>query len=118
MIPWHRLLGLALMDYFHDTGWRVDVEKDLALQRQLLDVLIIETGTETALPLAEPCDGFEALRPHNLLTYKSHHEPLDVWAVEELIGHYVNSTIARPWNHARRRSSLACMRCASGFLSV
>lgn len=90
MIPWHRLLGLALMDYFHGTGWRVDVEKDLALQRQLLDVLIIETGTETALPLAEPCDGFEALRPHNLLTYKSHHEPLDAWAVEELIGHYVN----------------------------
>ena len=37
------------MDYFHDTGWWVDVEKDLALQRQLLDVLIIETGTEAAL---------------------------------------------------------------------
>ncbi|NJM11310.1 MAG: hypothetical protein HC889_04930 [Synechococcaceae cyanobacterium SM1_2_3] len=30
------------------------------------------------------------MRPHNLLTYKSHHEPLDAWAVEELIGHYVN----------------------------
>ncbi len=26
----------------------------------------------------------------NVLTYKSLHEPLDAWALEELIGHYVN----------------------------
>lgn len=90
MIPWHRLLGLALTDYFHGTGWRVEVEKDLALKRQLLDVLIIEQGPYQPAALADPCDGFETLRPHNLLTYKSLHEPLDAWAVEELIGHYVN----------------------------
>jgi hypothetical protein len=90
MIPWHRLLGLALSDYFQDAGWRVEVEKDLALKRQLLDVLIIEREPGAAAVLPDPCDGLEALRPHNLLTYKSLHEPLDTWAVQELIGHYVN----------------------------
>ena len=77
MIPWHRLLGLALTDYFHGTGWR-------------LDVLIIEREPGQSTELSDPCDGFETLRPHNLLTYKSMHEPLDAWAIEELIGHYAN----------------------------
>ena len=71
MIPWRRLLGLALTDYFHGTGWRVEVEKDLALKRQLLDVLIIEREPGQSTELSDPCDGFETLRPHNLLTYKS-----------------------------------------------
>ncbi len=35
-------------------------------------------------------DGFEHLAPHNLLTFKSHQEALNVWALCELIGHYVN----------------------------
>lgn len=29
------------------------------------------------------------LLPHNLITFKSHHETLDAWAIKELIGHYV-----------------------------
>ena len=35
-------------------------------------------------------DGLENLRAHNLLTYKSKQEPLDGWALDELVGHYVN----------------------------
>jgi len=35
-------------------------------------------------------DGLEGLADHNLLTYKSMHEPLDDWALKELVGHYVN----------------------------
>ncbi|WP_200382083.1 hypothetical protein [Thiococcus pfennigii] len=30
------------------------------------------------------------MRARNVLTYKSHQEPLDAWALDELIGHYVN----------------------------
>ena len=30
------------------------------------------------------------MRKHNLLTYKSFRESLDAWALEELVGHYVN----------------------------
>jgi hypothetical protein len=34
-------------------------------------------------------DGLEGLRAHNLITFKSHREALDDWAVKELVGHYV-----------------------------
>ncbi len=42
MIPWHRLFGLTLTDYFHDTAYKVEIEKDLSLKQQLLDVVILE----------------------------------------------------------------------------
>ena len=64
----------------------VEIEKDVARKRQVLDVVIVR-GTGEAL--VDPCDGLEDLRPHDLLTYKSGQERLDAWAIEELIGHYV-----------------------------
>ena len=91
MINGHRLFGLTLADYFTGTGYQVEMEKDVARKRQLLDIVIIRaTAVGLPLPLPEPCDGLETLRTHNLLTYKSGREPLDAWALEELIGHYVN----------------------------
>ena len=87
MINWHRLFGLALEDYFTGTRYAVEMEKDVARKRQVLDVVIVRGTGE---PLTDPCDGLEDLRPHNLLTYKSGQESLDAWAIEELIGHYVN----------------------------
>ena len=91
---WHRLFGIALTDIFTDTPWRVELERELALQSQVLDVVIIErdTALTTASSIADyglP-DGLEGLRTHNLLTYKSQHEAMDSWALEELLGHYVN----------------------------
>ena len=66
----------------------MELEKDLSLQRQLLDVVIIEKkGGKTPDPLP---DGLENLAAHNLMTYKSHQESLDGWTIEELCGHYVN----------------------------
>ena len=35
-------------------------------------------------------DGFGPLAAHNLVTYNSLHEPLDGWALKELVGHSVN----------------------------
>ncbi len=35
-------------------------------------------------------DGFEDLAAHNLVSFKSFQEALDGWALNELIGHYVN----------------------------
>src|SRR5437762_11656473 len=35
-------------------------------------------------------DGLEELAAHNLITFKSHQEVLDDWALKELTGHYVN----------------------------
>lgn len=88
MIGWHRLFGLTLTDFFTDSAFRVELEKDLSLKQQYLDVIIIEEKTEGPVP--ELPDGIENLARHNLLTYKSLHEPLDGWALDELVGHYVN----------------------------
>jgi hypothetical protein len=84
---WHRLFGLLLTDFFTDSPFTVEVESDLSVQQQLLDVVIVRRGRGRfagRLP-----DGLEPLAPHNLLTFKSHHEALDDWAVRELLAHYV-----------------------------
>src|SRR5437870_4713245 len=81
---WHRLFGLLLTDFFSGSPFAVEVESDLSVQQQLLDVVIVRRGRGRfagRLP-----DGLEGLRPHNLLTFKSHHEALDGWAMKELVG--------------------------------
>jgi len=88
MISWHRLFGLALVDYFAGSPWNVELETDLSLKQQFLDVIIVrrDQGTFSGrLP-----DGLEDLSDYNLLSYKSLREPLDDWVLKELTGHYVN----------------------------
>lgn len=86
--PWHRLFGLSLVDFFRGLPVSVEFEKDLSLKQQLLDVVLIRKGAETlTCPLP---DGFEGLVSHNLVTFKSFQEALDGWALNELVGHYVN----------------------------
>ncbi|MDM8535879.1 hypothetical protein QUF70_03925 [Desulfobacterales bacterium HSG17] len=88
MIQWHRLFGIALTDFFSGTAYKVELEKDLSIKQQFLDVVIIEEH-EGMRPEKIPV-GFENLGKHNLLTYKSHQQALDAWALDELTGHYVN----------------------------
>jgi hypothetical protein len=83
--PWHRWFGLAWMDFFRGTAVTVESDKELSIQQQRLDVLIVRPG---AIQREMP-DGMEGLAGHNLITFKSHHDALDEWAVSELIGHYV-----------------------------
>jgi hypothetical protein len=85
---WHRLFGLLLTDFFTDSPFVVEVERDLSVQQQLLDVVIIRRHPG---PFAGRLpDGLEGLRAHNLITFKSHREALDDWAMKELVGHYVS----------------------------
>jgi hypothetical protein len=81
---WHRLFGLLLKDFFTGSPFHVEVEQDLSVQQQFLDVTIVRRGRGRfagRLP-----DGMQELRPHNLMTFKSHHEALDGFALKELIG--------------------------------
>jgi hypothetical protein len=87
MIDWHHLFGLTLKDYLTDSNYEVELEKYLSLQQQYLDVVIIKKSE--GKPLTEMPDGLENLSEHNLLTYKSLWEPLDSWAIDELISSYV-----------------------------
>jgi hypothetical protein len=87
MIDRHRLFGLLLTDFFTDSPYVVDTERDLSKQQQILDVIILRRGKgrfTQRLP-----DGLDDLVEHNLLTFKSHQESLDDWALKELIGRYV-----------------------------
>ena len=86
--PWHRLFGLSLVDLFRGTPVSVELEKDLSLKQQLLDVVLLHKGAGP-LPV-RLADGFEELAPHNLVSFKSYQEALDGWALNELVGHYVN----------------------------
>jgi hypothetical protein len=87
-INWHRLFGLTLIDLFTGSNYQVELEKELSLKKQYLDIVIIKKTTGQALKKIP--SGLENLAEHNLLTYKSLREPLDDWAIEELIGHYSN----------------------------
>jgi hypothetical protein len=87
-MDWHRLFGLLLTDFFSGSPFVVELEKDLSVKQQFLDVVIIRKRKghfAERLP-----DGLEDLADHNLITFKSHQESLDDWALKELTGHYVN----------------------------
>ncbi len=84
---WHRLFGLLLTDFFTGSPFSVQVEPDLSVQQQFLDVAIVRRGRgrfSGRLP-----DGLDLRAEHNLVTFKSHREALDDWAVRELVAHYV-----------------------------
>ena len=86
--PLHRLFGLSWIDFFQGTPVAVETELDLSLKQQFIDVVLIRKGPG---PLPRPLpDGFEDLAEHNLVTFKSHQEALDAWALWELVGHFVN----------------------------
>jgi hypothetical protein len=83
---WHRLFGLLLTDFFTGSPFVVELERDLSVQQQLLDVVIVRRRGRFAGRLPDGLGDFGA---HNLITFKSHHEALDAWAVKELVGHSV-----------------------------
>ncbi len=87
-VYWHRLLGVVLSDYLTGTRYKVEMERDLSLKQQVLDILIIEQGQ--GLRPRELPDGLENFARYNLLTFKSLRQSLNAWALDELIGHYVN----------------------------
>ncbi len=41
LTDWHHLFGMTLTDYFTNSAYRVELEKDLSIKKQLLDVVII-----------------------------------------------------------------------------
>ncbi len=83
----HRHFGLLLTDFFAGSPFVVELEKDLSFQ-QFLDFVIIRKRKGRFVGRLP--DGLDDLSDHNLITFKSHHEALDDWALKELTGHYVN----------------------------
>ena len=88
MTDWHRLFGLVLIDLFTSSPFEVELEIDLSLRKQLLDVAVVRKDKGEFV--GKLPDGLDNLAKYNLITYKSLHEPLDSWVLEELIGYFVN----------------------------
>ena len=88
MVKWHRLLGLLLRDFFLGTPYKVEMEEDLSTRSQFLDIAILH-DKPGELTRTAPV-GLGELGLYNLLTYKSIAEPLSSWALDELLGHFVN----------------------------
>jgi hypothetical protein len=86
MANWHHIFGLTLADSFIGTPYTVELEKELSLKQRLDVVIIRKEGKHHE---QEFLDGLDNLSNHNLLTYKSLHQPLDSWSLDELIGQYV-----------------------------
>jgi hypothetical protein len=85
--PFHRMFGLAWLDFFDGSDFEVNTEVDLSIKEQYLDVVVVRKGAGR-LPRQLP-DGFE-LAVHNLITFKSYQQALDREALTELIGHFVH----------------------------
>jgi len=90
---WHRLFGMAWLDFLTSLPFTVDMEVDVAKKKQFLDVLLLRRESlpdDLDAGSVRMPDGFDDLSDHNLITFKSHQEPLSTWSVDELVGHYVN----------------------------
>ena len=87
MIAWHKILGMSLVDFFSDTNYSVEIEKELEIP-QFLDYLVVKGDCIEEPSILFP-DGFETLSQYNLMTFKSLRQPLDRWAIDELICYYV-----------------------------
>jgi hypothetical protein len=88
LINWHRLFGLSLKDFFTRSPFDVEVEIDLSVKRQFLDIVILRRRSGQMNELLP--DGLDNIATYNLITYKSTHEALDSWTIDELLGHTVN----------------------------
>jgi hypothetical protein len=88
--PFHRYFGLILSDQLLDSPFQVELEFDMSVKKQLLDVLVVRRMSSVRFDSSQLPDGLTDLADYNLITFKSHHEALNAWAIEELLGHYVN----------------------------
>jgi len=70
MVPWHRILGLALTDLFTGSPFEVEMEKDLSARKQLLDIAVVRKTGPVPASLILP-DGLEGLSDFNLFTYNT-----------------------------------------------
>ena len=67
MIEWHKILGMALVDFFSNTNYSVEIEKELEIP-QYLDYLVVKGNNINNSTLILP-DGMETLSQYNLLTF-------------------------------------------------
>lgn len=106
LIPCHRLMGRVLEDDLPLPFWEIRFEVLTTKVAQYLDALILKRANLPPAGTALP-DGLRADVEFGLLTYKSQHESLTAWAIQELISHYTGyrKELARQENNRLPESS-------------
>ncbi|MBO0701005.1 MAG: hypothetical protein J2P46_21600 [Zavarzinella sp.] len=85
MSRWRRPAGQSNRTTYPEVRPMVGEREPLRDGHRLFDLLRTDFFTGTPFEVAGRLpDGLEGLRAHNLVTFKSHHEALDAWAVKEL----------------------------------
>ena len=95
MLNWHRLFGLFLIDYFTDSPYVVELEKDLSIKQQFLDVVVLRKGPgrfQGQLP-----DGLDNLAAHNLLTYRREKGARPLYTGPFLKATYKTPLLTKQW---------------------
>jgi hypothetical protein len=110
--PFHRFFSLSWVDFCEGSDIAVETELDMSLKQQFIDLVLTWKGDK---PLTRRLpDGFDNLSRFNLVTFKSHQEALDWFALCELLGHFVNyrKQFSHRLTSCCRRASSDCTRCA------
>ncbi len=82
-----RLTWRCANRFFRGSPFDVATEFDVTLRKQFLDIVVIRKREgEFHRPLP---DGFGPLANHNLISFKSHQDAFDAWALQELVAYYV-----------------------------
>lgn len=87
MLDWHRLFGTMMRDRCYQSCFEVELELDLSVAQQFLDCALLRRMDR--LPEPDLPDGFAPLADFTLISFKSHQESLNQFAIEEHIGHSI-----------------------------
>lgn len=85
MAIWHRIFGTLLMDRCRNSTVQAQLELDTSQVRQLLDCLLLYAPSHLGHPSLP--DGFEPLSTYTLISFKSHQDIVNDFALRELIAH-------------------------------
>jgi hypothetical protein len=83
----------VLAPLFRLLGYDTQLEVDVALQKQILDIIVVRKVAVTVDSSILPpiyWRAFDDLNIHNLISFKSYSESFNAEALEELFGHLTN----------------------------
>lgn len=80
---WHQFFGMVFAHQTVHLPYTLEVDYNVDRTEQLIDILLRKDDPNAPQPVLP--DGMENLRIHNLLTFKSFQETLDLFTVRELL---------------------------------
>ncbi len=80
---WHQLFGVVIAHQTVNLPYTLEVDYNVDRTEQRIDILLRKDDPNAPQPILP--DGFENLRIHNLFSFKSFQETLDLFTIRELL---------------------------------